>query len=234
MALRVAPAGRSGDRAGGPGRRFHAAAQGGPARRRPRSRAPVDQGRFGEPLELVQGPRRERGGDYGPRVRVQGRVVRVHRQPRQRHRRARREGRHGVLRLRAARPGAREDPRHRGLRREGRVGQGNLRRREPALQRGRGDVAVGVREREPAAVLRRGLQVAGLRDGGAAGVAPARPRGGPHRVGRVAHEDPSRVQRTDRDRRRGGEALPGQRRAARGMPPGGPGVPGRGGRLGSR
>ena len=51
-------------------------------------------------------------------------IVRLDGQPRERHRGARREGGHAVLRVRARGPRAREDPRHRGLRREGRRGQG--------------------------------------------------------------------------------------------------------------
>ena len=45
--------------------------------------------------------------------------------------------------------------------------------------------------------------------------------------GRAAHEDPPRVPRADRDRRRRGEAVPRLRRAARGLSPGRAGVQGR-------
>ena len=162
--------------AGRPRRRVHAAPQGGPAGGRPRPADALDQGRHGQPIELVQGPRGDGRDHDGPRVRLRGDQLRLDRQPRQRDRGACRQGRHALLRLRARRPGAGEDPGHRGVRGQGRRRQGELRRREPAVQRGRRRAAVGVRQREHAAVLRRGIEVAGLRGGGAARLAPARPR----------------------------------------------------------
>ena len=181
------------------------------------STAALDQGRQRQPIELLQGPCRERRHHHGPCVRVRGHQLRVDRQPRERHRGARREGRHALLRLRARRPGAGEDPGDRGLRRQGRRGQGELRRREPPLQRGRRGAAVGVHQREHAPVLRGGLEVARVRDGGTARLASSRSRRGPHRLGCAAHEDPPGVQRAHRDRRGRREALPGERRPARGM-----------------
>ena len=59
----------------------------------PRPRDALDQGRLGQPVELVQGSRRLDRRHDGAGVRLRGRVVRVHRQPRQRDRRARGEGR---------------------------------------------------------------------------------------------------------------------------------------------
>ena len=163
----------------------------------------------------------------GARVRVRGGLVRVHRQPGERDRRARGEGRHGLLRVRPGRPGASEDPVDRGVRRQGRARQRELRRREPAVLRGRGGASVGVRQREHAAVLRGGLEVARVRDRRATRVAPPGPRRGADRVRGAADEDPSRVQRADRDRSRGREAVPRVRRASRGMLAGRAGVRGR-------
>ncbi len=161
LALRVPPAGRTRRRARRPGSRVHAAAARGQSRRAPGSATALDQGRQREPVSNSFKDRVvSRGRDHGPRVRLRGGQLRVHREPRQRHRGPCGEGGHAVLRVRAGRPRAGEDPRHRGVRREGRRGEGQLRRREPSLQRGRGDPAVGVREREHAAVLRRGLEVA--------------------------------------------------------------------------
>ena len=154
--------------------------------------------------------------------------MRVHRQPRERDGRARREGRHALLRVRARGPGAREDPRHRGLRREGRRGQGQLRRREPPVQRGRRGAAVGVREREHAArTTRRARSRSGSRPPSSSAGACPTTSWCPIASGRAPHEDPPRVQRADRDRRGRGEAVPRLRRAARGMSPGRAGVPGR-------
>ena len=146
--------------------------------------------------------------DDGARVRVRGDQLRIDRQPRERHRGARGEGRHALLRVRARRPRARQDPRDRGLRREGRRREGELRRGEPPVLRGRRGAAVGVREREHAAVLRRGVEVARVRDGRTARLAPARPRGGADRERRAAHEGAPRVPGADRDRRRRGQAVP--------------------------
>ena len=143
----------------------------------------LDQGRLGQPVELLQGPGGHRRDHDGARVRVRGDLLRLDRQPRERDRRARGEGRHALLRVRARRPRAREDPRDRGVRREGRRREGQLRRREPAVHRGRRGAAVGVRQREHAAVLRGGLEVARVRDRRAARLAPARPR---RRADRVA------------------------------------------------
>ena len=92
-------------------------------------RAAVDQGRLGQPVELLQGPGGDASRHDGARVRVRGDQLRIDRQPRERHRGARREGRHALLRVRARRPRAREDPRDRGLRRQGRRREGELRRR---------------------------------------------------------------------------------------------------------
>ena len=80
------------------------------ATRPPRS---LDQGRLGQPLLLVQGSRRVDRRHDGAGVRVRGAVVRLHRQPRERRRGARRARRDAVLRVRPRRPRAREDPRHR-------------------------------------------------------------------------------------------------------------------------
>ena len=79
---RVRPVGR-------PRHRLHAAGARRPARRRARPRRGLDQERHAQPHQLVQGPRRLDRAEQGARVRVQGRGLRVHRQPRQLGRRAR-------------------------------------------------------------------------------------------------------------------------------------------------
>ena len=174
VALPAVAAGRSRPGAGRPRRRVHAAAPSRQPRRAARPGAPVDQGRLGQSVELLQGPRGERRDHDGARVRVRGDQLRLDRQPRQRHRGARGQGRHALLRLRARRPRAREDPRDRGLRRQGRHREGELRRGEPAVLRGRRGAAVGVRQREHAPVLRGGVEVARVRDRRTARLAPAR------------------------------------------------------------
>ncbi len=224
VALRAAAARRARRPARRPRRRVHAAATRRPARRAPGPSNAVGEGRQREPVELLQGPRRDRRHDDGPGVRVRGDELRVDRQPRERDGRRRRQGRDAVLRVRARRPRAREDPRHRGLRRQGRRGEGQLRRREPAVHRGRRGAALGLREREHAPVLRRGLQVARLRGGRAARLAPPRPRRRADRQRRPDDQGAPRVPRARRDRRGRRSPLPHQRRPGRGLLAGRPGV----------
>ena len=208
LAVRVAPARRARDRSDRPGRRLHAAPTSGEPREAARTGDALDQGRLGQPVQLVQGSRGLDRHHHGARVRLRGRLVRVHREPGERHRRACREGRDGLLRVRSGRPGAGEDPVDRGVRSEGGPRQRQLRRRQPALLRGCRGVAVGVRQREHAAVLRGGVEVAGIRDRRATRLAPPGPRRGAHRVRGAADQDPSRVQRADRHRRGRREAVP--------------------------
>ena len=69
--------------------RLHAARARRPARGRARARRGVGEERHPQPDQLVQGPRRVDRVEQGARVRVQGRGLRVHGQPRQLGRRAR-------------------------------------------------------------------------------------------------------------------------------------------------
>ena len=73
-----------------------------------------------------------------PGARLRDGRVRVHRQPRQRRRRARRRGRAAVVRLHPGRPRGGEDPRDRRLRDQRRRRSWQLRRRQPALYRALG------------------------------------------------------------------------------------------------
>ncbi len=71
-----------GDSRGRPRHGVHAARARRPARRRARARRGVGEERHPQPDELVQGPRRLGRAEQGARVRLQGRRVRVDRQPR--------------------------------------------------------------------------------------------------------------------------------------------------------
>ena len=209
---------------GGPGhrarrsrRRVHAAASGGRT-------SPSDWGWRRSGSRTTRSTRRtpsriawSRRHHHGARVRLRGRLVRVHRQPGERDRRACGEGRHACY---VFVPDDLERAKilvDRGVRGEGGRRQRQLRRREPALLGGRGGAAVGVRQREHAAVLRGGLEVARVRDRRAARLAAARSRRRAHRVGGAADEDPPRVRRAHRDRRGRGEALPRVGGAGRGV-----------------
>ena len=75
---------------GRPRHRLHAARARRPARGRARPRRGLGQERHAQPDQLVQGPGRLGRAEQGARVRLQGRGVRVDRQPRQLGRRARR------------------------------------------------------------------------------------------------------------------------------------------------
>ena len=76
--------------AGRPRRRLHAAGAGRPPGRRARPRRAVGQERHGQPDRLVQGPGRVGRAHQGARARLQGRGLRVDRQPGQLGRRPRR------------------------------------------------------------------------------------------------------------------------------------------------
>ena len=136
----------------------------------------LGQERHAQPDELVQGPRRLGRVEQGARVRLQGRGVRVDRQPRQLGRRARRARRPAQLRVHPVEPRAGQDRHDVGLRRQRRGDRRQLRRRQPPLRGARRHLRVGVREREHAPVLRRGLEDARVRDRRAARLADARPR----------------------------------------------------------
>ena len=108
---RAAAARRRADRR--PAGRRHAAGPGRPPGRGAGRRAAVDQERRRQlPDAVVQGSRRRRGPEQGPRVRLHDRRLRLDRQPGQQRRRQRRRRRAGELHLRARRPGAGQDPRH--------------------------------------------------------------------------------------------------------------------------
>ena len=115
-------------------RRVHAAGAGRPPRGRARPRRGVDQERHREPDQLVQGPGDLGRAVEGARVRLQGRGVRVHRQPRQLGGRARGARRAAQLRVHPRQPRAGQDRHHRGLRRQRRRHRRQLRRRQPAVR----------------------------------------------------------------------------------------------------
>ena len=185
-----------------------------PPRGRARPRRGVDQERHHEPDELVQGPRHRGRAVEGARVRLQGRGVRVDRQPRQRGRGPRRARRAALVRVRPRQPRAGQDRHDRGLRRQRRRDRRQLRRREPPLRRARGHLPVGVRQRERAHVLRRGLQDARVRDRRAARLADPRPRGGAGGERLAAHQDPQGLRRAAHGR----PARRGARRSASAAP----------------
>jgi len=117
----------------------------------------VDQERHGQSDRLVQGSRRLRRAHQGTAARLQGRRLRLHRQPRQRRRRTRRVGGHGLGRARAPGSRAREDPDGLGVRRAGDRRGRYLRRREPPVRRARRRVRhLGLRQREPSAYYAEG------------------------------------------------------------------------------
>ena len=178
--------------------RLHAARARRPARRRARPRRGVDQERHAQPHELVQGPGRLDRAEQGARVRLQGRRVRVHRQPRQLGRGARGARRSAQLRVHPVEPRAGQDRHHVGLRRQRRRDRRQLRRREPSVRRARRHLRLGVREREHAAVLRRGFENARVRDGRAARLAHARSRRRTGRERLAAHQDPEGLQELHR------------------------------------
>ena len=175
---------------------------------------PLDQERRRQlPDAVVQGPRRRRGPEQGPRVRLHHGRLRLDRQPGQQRRRQRRRRRPGQLHLRARRPGAGQDPRHQRLRRQGHRRQRHLRRGEPPLHAGGVQVRLGLRQHQPAAVLRRGLQDVGLRDRRAARLADAAARRLPDGRRQPDRQDPQGVPgtaqgRPDRRRRRASSTAP--------------------------
>ncbi len=95
LALRRPAAGVAGWR-GRPGRRLHPPGAGRPAGRRARPRRAVGQERHPQPHRFVQGPGRLGGAHQGPGARLQGRLVRLDRQPGQLGGRPRRPGRDAV------------------------------------------------------------------------------------------------------------------------------------------
>ena len=166
----------------------------------------------------------------GARVRLQGRRVRVDRQPRELGRRARRARGAAQLRVHPRQPRAGQDRHDRRVRRQRRRDRRQLRRRQPAVRRARGHVPVGVRQRERAHLLRRGIEDARVRDRRAARLGGARPRGRADRERLAAHQDPQGLRRAVQGRaaRRGAEGarvgragarvLTGRDRVARGEP----------------
>ncbi len=124
-------------------------------------RAAVRQGRQRQPDPLVQGPGRLGRAHRRPRARLHPLRLRLHRQPGQLRRRARRPGRRAVDRLHPRRPGAGQGRHDRGVRRRPGRDRRLLRRRQPALRRAGRDRRVRghrVRQRQRPAVLRRGFQ----------------------------------------------------------------------------
>ena len=134
----------------------------------------------------------------GARAGLQDDRLRLHRQPRQLGRGARRGARAGVLRVHPRRPRGAEDPRDRRLRDQPGRGQGQLRRRQPALHRALGRARLGVRQRQPAALLRRGIEDARLRDRRAARLRAARPLRRADRLRLAVHEDRQGLRRVAR------------------------------------
>ncbi len=177
-----------------------------PARGAARPGRGVGQERHRQPDPLVQGPRRDGCDRQGARARLQGRGLRLDRQPRELGRRARGRGRARVLRVRPVRSRGAEDPRHGRLRHEADRDPRQLRRRQPPLHGALGRARVGVREREHEAVLRRGLEDDRLRDRRAARLGAPRPRGGPDRLRLAVHQDRARLRRVARDRSRRGRS----------------------------
>ena len=192
VALRRPPSGR-GRRRCRPRYRLHAAREGRPPRGRARPRRGVGEERHTQPDQLVQGPRRLGRAEQGARVRLQGRSVRVDREPRELGCGARGASGLAQLRVHPVESRAGQDHHDRGLRRQSRRDQRQLRRRQPPVRRAGRCLRVGVRQREHAAVLRRGQQDARVRDGGATRLAGARPCRRPGRERLVAHEDPQGI-----------------------------------------
>ena len=144
-------------------------------RRRTRAQASLYKGRHRQSSDaVVQGPRRVGFDRQGARVRLHHRVVRFDRQPCDRGRGARGARGTAMLHLHARRRGGGKNRRLDDLRRARHHDSRQLRRREPAVQRNRGQVRVGLRQYQPAAVLHRGREDFRLRSGGAAWLAPAR------------------------------------------------------------
>ena len=175
LALRRPAAGRASARAA-PRARPDPACPGRPARRRGRSGRALAEARHGEPDALVQGPRRRRRDGQGAGARPDHDRLLVHRQPRERGRRA--GGRRGPRgrRLLPGRPRAREADRDRRLRRDALQGRRHVRRLQPHHDRALLGGRLGVRQRRPAQLLRRGLEDDRVRDRRAARLADARRR----------------------------------------------------------
>ena len=191
LALRGAAAGRT--RAPHrPAGRLHPPAAGRQPGPRARHARTVDQERHDEPHLVVQGPRRGRGQQPRPPVRLRDAGLRLDRQPGQLRRRARRPRRHARRRLHPARPGSRQGAGLRHLRPHDRLGQRLLRRRQPPLLGAGRRPPLGLRQHQRAALLRRGQPHAGLRGRRAAGLAQARPVRRAHGQRRAVHERSTR------------------------------------------
>src|SRR5215207_5367767 len=122
------------------------------------------------------------------------------------------------------RPRGAEGARHGRVRHEPRGRPWDLRRREPALHRDLRRPRLGVRECERAALLRGGVEDDRLRDRRAARLRAAGPSGGADRVRLAVHEDRARVPGVARRGTAPGLAAHVQRRAGRGLLPGGAGL----------
>ena len=200
--------------------RVHAARPLHSAGRTARRRRALHQGRFGQPSDaVVQGSRRVGRRDARGRARVQGAGLRVHRQPGEQRRGARRPPRHRMLRVHSRQSRGREAARLGHLQPDDSRHQRQLRRCEPTVHAGGRSLRLGIREHQPALVLRRGREDDGLRDRRAARMAlsAASRVAGRRRHAAAAHRPRAARAARDRSRRRRAAArsTPRRRPAAR-------------------